>query len=63
MGERKEELYYEEDLERIRQVTNSGYNSVERKPFRPLRLLLIWWVVVSILGGVAFLAGKQIGVL
>ena len=63
MAERKEELYYEEDLERVRQVINSGYNDVERKPFRPLKLLLIWWLVVAVLGGVAWITGKQVGVI
>ncbi len=57
MGTRKEEEYYEEDLARIRKVTSSSIHSVERKPFRPWRLLFAWWIVVSILGGLAlFLA-------
>ncbi|MGV6807525.1 MAG: DUF3094 family protein [bacterium] len=63
MPEREEELYSEEDLERVRQVTSSGYNAVERKPFRPLRLLLIWWVVVTILGLGAYGIGWFYGVI
>lgn len=62
MGERSEDLYYEEDLERVRKVTSSGYNAVERKPFRPLKLLLIWWVVVSLLGLVSYLLARSAGV-
>ena len=62
MGERSEELYYEEDLERVRKVTSSGYNSVERKPFRPLKLLLVWWIVVSVLGVVSYYFAHNAGV-
>ena len=53
----------DEDLERVRSVTNSGYNKTERQPFRPLRLLAVLWVVVSVLGGVSWLIGKNTGFL
>ena len=53
----------EEDLERVRSVTSSGYNTTERQPFRPLRLLAVLWVVVSILGGVSWFIGKNTGFL
>ena len=53
----------EEDLERVRSVTSSGYNTTERQPFRPLRLLAVLWVVVSILGGVSWFIGKGTGFL
>ena len=39
-----------EDQARVDQVVNSGYNSTERRPFRPLRLLLVLWIVVSLIG-------------
>jgi hypothetical protein len=39
----------EEDLERVRKVTSSGVNSVERKPFKPARLLIMVVVVLTIL--------------
>ena len=55
MGNRKEELYSEEDLERIRKVTGGGIHSVERKPFR-FSLLFLWWIVVAALGLVAYCA-------
>ena len=51
----------EEDLERVRSVTSSGYNRTERKPFRPLTLLVILWAVVAILGGISWLIGKNSG--
>ncbi|MDA7852198.1 DUF3094 domain-containing protein [Porticoccaceae bacterium] len=53
----------EADLERVRSVTSSGYNTTERQPFRPLRLLAVLWVVVSILGGVSWYIGKNTGFL
>ena len=53
----------DEDLARVRSVTNSGYNSTERQPFRPLRLLAVLWVVVSVLGGISWLIGKNTGFL
>jgi len=52
-----------EDLERVRSVTNSGYNSTERQPFRPMRLLAVLWIVVAVLGGVSWLIGKNTGFL
>ena len=39
-----------EDQARVDQVINSGYNSTERKPFRPFRLLFVLWVIVSAMG-------------
>mgnify|MGYP006172210681 CR=1 FL=1 len=51
----------EEDLERVRSVTSSGYNTTERKPFRPMILVLVLWGVVAILGGISWLIGKNSG--
>ena len=62
MGNRKEALYSDEDLERIRKVTHSGIHSVERKPFR-FRLLFLWWIVVAGLGLAAYMGGKMAGVI
>lgn len=39
-----------EDQARVDQFISSGYNSTERKPFRPLRLLAVLWAVVSLIG-------------
>jgi Protein of unknown function (DUF3094) len=39
-----------EDQARVDEYLRSGYNDVERKPFRPWRLLLAWWIVVVLLG-------------
>ena len=51
----------EEDLERVRSVTSSGFNTTERKPFRGLVMLGVLWVVVAILGGISWLIGKNSG--
>lgn len=40
----------EEDLARVESVIHSGINSVERKPFRPWRLLGIIGVMIVVLG-------------
>jgi len=53
----------EEDLERVRSVTSSGYNSTERKPFRGLVLLAVLWGVIAILGGISWLIGQNAGYL
>ncbi len=37
---------YEEDQKKVDEFTSTGINSVERKPFRPMRLLLLLVVVV-----------------
>ena len=45
----------EEDLARVREYLNSPIHQVERRPFRPLRLLLVLWIVVSLISGFALL--------
>ncbi|HAZ80110.1 MAG: DUF3094 family protein [Porticoccaceae bacterium] len=52
-----------EDQERVDQYLDSGFNSIERKPFKPLRLLAVIWVVVALLGFVSWYIGKQAGYL
>lgn len=37
---------YPHDQEKVDKFVNSGINSVERKPFRPMRLLIMLVVVV-----------------
>ena len=39
---------YPEDQAKVDEFTSKGINSVERKPFRPLRLLLM--LIVAVLG-------------
>lgn len=52
----------EEDQARVDEFLQSGYNRTEKKPYRPLLLLLILWVVVTALGGVAYWLTKSAGV-
>ena len=57
----EEKQLSKEDQARVESVINSGYNRTERKPFHPLRLLAVLWIVVAILGGVSWLIGKNSG--
>ena len=50
-----------EDQAKVDEFIHSGYNDTERKPFRPIRLLLILWCVVSLLGLVAWLYARKLG--
>ncbi|MGK2913250.1 MAG: DUF3094 family protein [Porticoccaceae bacterium] len=52
----------QEDLDRVQEYLSSPVHSVERQPYRPLRLLLVLWIVVSVLGGLAYLAAWLKGV-
>ena len=40
---------YPEDQKKVDEFVNRGINSVQRKPFRPLRLMLMLIVVVTAL--------------
>ena len=53
----------EEDLARVREYLNSPIHQVERQPFRPLRLLLVLWIVVSLISGFALLFAWTMGAL
>ena len=52
-----------EDQARVDQVLNSGYNRVERKPFRGFILLAGIWAILAALGWVSYYIGKQAGYL
>jgi len=52
----------DEDQAKVDVFIQSGYNATERRPFRPLLLLLVLWVVVSLLGFIAWFYAKQMGV-
>ena len=53
----------DEDLARVREYLSSPIHQIERQPFRPLRLLLVLWVVVTLISGVALVAARLMGAL
>lgn len=52
-----------EDMQRVDNYLNKGFNATERKPFRVLVLLGVIWFVVAILGAISWYIGKQSGFL
>lgn len=53
---------YPEDQARVDEYLKTGYNNVERKPFRPLRLLVILILSVSVMSGGSILLARLTGV-
>lgn len=53
----------DEDQARVDEFLKSGYNQTEKKPFRPLLLLAVLWVVVTGLGMMAYWLTKSAGIL
>ena len=51
-----------EDQAKVDDFVSKGVNAVERKPFRPLRLLLFLVIVVSGLTGLSLLLAELSGV-
>jgi hypothetical protein len=50
---RREDEISEEDRARVAKVTTSGIHSVERKPFRPLYMMLMLTAVTVLLSVIA----------
>ena len=44
----------EEDRKRVESVLHSAHNSTERQPFKPWKLLFYLWIVVTVLGLIAY---------
>ena len=53
---------YPEDQERVDEFVKRGINSVQRKPFRPLRLLLMLIVVVTALSVLSQFLARWAGI-
>ena len=53
---------YPEDQERVDEFVSRGINSVERKPFRPMRLLIVLIVVVAGLSILSQLLARWAGI-
>ena len=59
MGENR---LYPEDQARVDQYLKEGYNDVERKPFRPLRLFVFLMAVVTGLSVLSVLLARHYGI-
>ncbi|MEE4192202.1 MAG: DUF3094 family protein [Halieaceae bacterium] len=51
-----------EDQAKVDEFVSTGVNSVERKPFRPFRLLIFLVVIVTCLSGLSLLLARVSGV-
>lgn len=58
----KEPKLYPEDQQRVDRYLQSGYNRVERKPFRPFALLGILILLVTVFTGLSLMIAKVAGV-
>lgn len=58
----EEKQLSDEDLARVNDYLASGYNDTERKPFRPLRMMLLLLVVVAGLSALSMFIASKAGV-
>jgi hypothetical protein len=58
----KDNQLYPEDQARVDQYLREGYNDVERKPFKPLRMMVMWSVVVTLFSVLAVAIARINGV-
>jgi hypothetical protein len=58
----KENRLYPEDQAKVDEFISKGVNSVERKPFKPLRLLVILLVIVTGLSLFSVLVARVAGI-
>lgn len=58
----KENKLYPEDQAKVDAFLARGINSVERKPFKPLRLLFVLLVIVSFLSVFSVAIARMAGV-
>jgi hypothetical protein len=49
-----------EDQRRVDEVTRSGIHSVERKPFRPIYMMVMLLIVTTVLMGLAILLERLV---
>jgi len=57
-----ENKLYPEDQARVDQYLHEGYNDVERKPFRPMRMVLLLTTVVTVLSLLSMGLARYYGV-
>jgi hypothetical protein len=53
---------YPEDQARVDQYLQEGYNDVERKPFRPLRMMAMLFTVVTVFSLISIGIARYYGV-
>ena len=58
----EEKQLSDEDEARVNEYLRSGYNDTERKPFRPLRMMLLLLAVVSGVSVLSMFIASQAGV-
>jgi len=58
----KDNRLYPEDQARVDSYLQQGYNDVERKPFRPLRLMIMLTVVVTLFSVLSVAIARLYGV-
>lgn len=58
----QENKLYPEDQQRVDAFVRRGVNSVQRKPFKPMRLMLLLLVVVTSLSGLSMMITRIAGV-
>ena len=58
----EEKQLSDEDQARVDEYLSTGYNDTERKPFRPLRMMVLLVVVVSSLSVLSLVIARQAGI-
>ncbi len=58
----KEPKLYPEDQARVDEYLREGYNKTERKPFRPLYLIIMLLLVVTSFSGLAIWMARSAGI-
>ena len=59
---KKENRLYPEDQERVNEYLGEGYNRTERKPFKPMRLMIMLLVVVTGFSLLSLVIARMAGV-
>lgn len=58
----KENRLYPEDQARVDAYLREGYNDIERKPFKPMRLIIMWTVIVTAFSVLSVVIARVAGV-
>jgi Protein of unknown function (DUF3094) len=58
----EERKLYPEDQARVDSYLHAGYNSVERKPFKPIRLMIMLMTVVTAFSLLSIAIARIVGI-